>query len=100
MACVEITFFIVVSPSIVGMAFGAGSAIAHQAVGAVSSAMFGGSKESAHAPAAQAAPPAYSAPAGPCEMDRTSLTNCLNSSNASNCDYYFTALQNCQSNQQ
>ena len=86
--------------SIVGMAFGAGSAVAHHAVGAVSNAMFGGSKDVEHAPVTQAAPPAYSAPTGPCEMDRTSLINCLNSSNASNCDYYFTALQNCQSSQQ
>ena len=81
------------------MAFGAGSAIAHKAVGAASSMMFGGGSEEA-APQAQAQTqerPAPRAAGGPCEMDRTSLTQCLNSSNASNCDFYFQALQNCQS---
>lgn len=79
------------------MAFGAGSAVAHQAVGAASSMLFGGgSKEAAPAPQAQERL-APRAAGGPCEMDRTSLTQCLNSSNASNCDFYFQALQNCQS---
>jgi hypothetical protein len=78
------------------MAFGTGSAIAHQAVGAASSMMFGGGSKEA-APQAQEQRPAPRAAGGPCEMDRTSLTQCLNSSNASNCDFYFQALQNCQS---
>jgi hypothetical protein len=78
------------------MAFGTGSAIAHQAVGAASSMMFGGGGKEA-APQAQEQRPAPRAAGGPCEMDRTSLTQCLNSSNASNCDFYFQALQNCQS---
>lgn len=82
---------------LLGMAMGVGSAVGHQAVNAISGAMFGG-KESAPAPApvAQAAPRQPEA-TGPCAVDRNSLTQCLNSSNASNCDFYFTALQNCQS---
>ena len=75
------------------MAFGAGSAVANQAVGAIFNSM-SGSKESAPQTPAVAAPKA----AGPCDSARTSFNQCLNSSNASNCDSYFTALQNCQSN--
>lgn len=76
-----------------GMAFGAGSAVANQAVGAIFNSMSGGKESAPQAPA-----PAVPKAAGPCDTDRTSLNQCLSSSNASNCDFYFTALQNCQSN--
>lgn len=36
---------------------------------------------------------------GACKMDHKHLMVCLNSgSNAGDCDFYFTALQNCQAN--
>jgi hypothetical protein len=67
--------------------------------------MFGGSKESAPAPAAQAAAPAaplYDSSAssgGACSYDQRAFTDCLkqNPNNASVCDQYFSALQACQS---
>lgn len=87
-----------------GFAFGTGSALARQAVGAV----FGGG--STPAPAAPQQPPTASTPApyppaasfsGPqgCELDQREFMACLqrNPSNASNCDQYFNALQACQS---
>ena len=86
--------------SIPGFGVGTGHEVAHQAVGAVSSAIFGGSKEAGHAPVTLAAPPAYSEPTGLCMIDLTSLINCLKSSNAIECNYYYTALQNCQSSRQ
>jgi hypothetical protein len=83
-----------------GFAFGTGSALAREAVGS----MFGGSKESAPAPAAQAAAPAApvydsSSSAGACSYDQRAFTDCLkqNPNNASVCDQYFSALQACQS---
>ena len=81
-----------------GMAVGTGSA--HHAINAM---MGGSSNHHAPAPAAPAAQPAYTpAPmsAGVCDMDRKALSNCLDGSSASNCEFYFTALQNCQSNAQ
>eukprot|EP01036_Dinobryon_divergens_P036003 gene36003-46776_t len=80
-----------------GFAFGTGSAIAREAVGAV----MGGSR-SAAPPAQQAAPapqtPSYSGPAA-CEMDHREFLACLqrNSSNSSSCGSYYSALQQCQS---
>mmetsp|Transcript_24487 Transcript_24487/g.23515 ORF Transcript_24487/g.23515 Transcript_24487/m.23515 type:complete len:154 (+) Transcript_24487:118-579(+) len=84
-----------------GMAFGTGSAIARQAVGGVMG-MFGGGGSTEQAPqqAAPVAPPMQSSEAqGACKMDHQQLMECLNSgSNANNCDFYFTALQQCQAN--
>jgi hypothetical protein len=50
--------------------------------------------ESAPASASTAAPRA----GGACELDQQALMQCLNAGNASNCDFYFNALQSCQSN--
>eukprot|EP00401_Gymnodinium_catenatum_P082513 CAMPEP_0117515222 /NCGR_PEP_ID=MMETSP0784-20121206/30469_1 /TAXON_ID=39447 /ORGANISM="" /LENGTH=138 /DNA_ID=CAMNT_0005311033 /DNA_START=41 /DNA_END=457 /DNA_ORIENTATION=+ len=79
-----------------GFAFGTGSAVARQAVGAIMGG--GGSSE---APAAQAPPaaptPSYGASA--CEFDSQNFARCLqeNPSNAGNCDHLYNALQACQS---
>eukprot|EP01031_Cornospumella_fuschlensis_P032065 gene32065-38777_t len=80
-----------------GFAFGTGSAVARNVVNSV---MGGGSSSSQPAPAV--APPAavpetnYS---GPCGMDQKAFMECLqqNQNNASSCDFYFNALQACQS---
>jgi hypothetical protein len=89
-----------------GMAFGTGSAMAHQAIGAITGS-FGGSKSEAPAAAAPAAPeapahhqtPAPSAGADKCDMDLTAFNNCMkdNRGNIASCDFYFQALQQCQS---
>jgi hypothetical protein len=81
-----------------GFAFGAGSAMARQAVNSV----FGGSSSSSAPAPQQAAPaapaPVTQAPMTGCESDHSAFVRCLqdNPSNASNCDFYFTALQACQ----
>ena len=87
------------------MAMGVGSSLGRMAVGS----LFGGGtshapqQEHHHAPAPQQnhhhAPARESDYQGACKMDHQQLTECLNSSsNANNCDFYFTALQNCQAN--
>lgn len=81
-----------------GMAFGTGSAIAHQAVGAVTRSMSGSDKEAAPqaaAPVQQAAAPAQNM----CDMDQTAFNQCLqqNPNNFQACDSYMSALQACQS---
>mmetsp|Transcript_6100 Transcript_6100/g.8507 ORF Transcript_6100/g.8507 Transcript_6100/m.8507 type:complete len:142 (+) Transcript_6100:64-489(+) len=81
-----------------GFAFGTGSALARQAVGAV----FGGG--SAPAPTPVAPQPAVAAPVVPyngpvtCELDHREFLACLqrNAHDASNCDQYYSALQACQ----
>ena len=93
-----------------GMAIGTGSAIAHQAVGAVAGAMSGSGSKSNEAP-----PPAvhtsdgstggggYSGRvSGPCALDQQELYKCLEdqNGNAGQCQYYFDALRDCQENQQ
>lgn len=84
-----------------GMAFGAGSAVAHQAVGAASNAIFGGgSKESAPAAPAAAAAEAAAPPAaaGACATQQTSFYDCLKATNgdANMCQQYFEAFKSCQ----
>lgn len=83
-----------------GMAFGTGSAIARHAVGAVVDSFSdkGSSAPAAPAPAA-ATNAAARAPAGPCQIDQTAFLQCMqqNSSNISACDFYYNALQQCQS---
>jgi hypothetical protein len=37
---------------------------------------------------------------GPCAHDHLALNQCLQSANAASCDFYFQALQNCQTNSQ
>eukprot|EP00981_Chlorochromonas_danica_P008172 scaffold2041_cov174-Ochromonas_danica.AAC.9 len=85
-----------------GFAFGTGSAIARNVVNSV---MGGGSSS---APEVQQAAPAAPAPVapvaapeytGPCGPDQKTFMECLqqNANNATNCDFYFNALQACQS---
>ena len=90
------------------MAFGTGSAIAHQAVGAIAGSMGGGSS-SEEAGSASAAPSAAAAPAqqvgqsaGPCGQNSQDLYKCLNeqNGNAAACQYFFDALTQCQNNAQ
>lgn len=89
-----------------GFAFGAGSAVARQAVNSVFDSFSGDKKEApaaaAPAPAAPtpyAAAPPSGAVTGPCAVDQLAFTRCLqeNPTNASNCDQYYSALQACQS---
>lgn len=87
-----------------GFAFGTGSAIARNVVNSV----MGGGSSSAPAPEVQQAAPVAPAPVapaavpevtGPCSSDQKAFMECLqqNSNNAVNCDFYFNALQACQS---
>ena len=82
-----------------GMAFGTGSAIAREAVGAV---MGGGSRN--NAPEPQQAAPAPEPQqqdqrmSGPCADDYKAFTLCVkqNPSDISQCDFYMQSLQACQ----
>ena len=78
-----------------GMAFGAGSSVAHHAVGAAMNGMFGGKTPEQITPQAVAAEPVASA----CEVDKNRLYSCLKDSDAERCSEFFTALQSCQENQ-
>lgn len=85
-----------------GVAFGAGSEVAHQAV---RSFMGGGSGSSGHAepaaaPAAAAPMSAASTSAPVCQMPQQDLYKCLQeqNGNVSACQYYFDALKQCQQN--
>jgi hypothetical protein len=83
-----------------GLAWGTGTAVARHAVDGVLGAFSGDKKESAPAPQPQQ--PQYQAPPvpqGPCAVDQQAFTKCLqeNPTNAANCDFYFNALQSCQS---
>ena len=89
-----------------GFAFGTGSAIARQAVGAV----FGGGSSSSSTPS----PQQDSVPSAPtpqhiersstqsslsaCQVDQSAFNNCMkeNNNSVSSCDFYFQALQQCQ----
>lgn len=77
------------------MAFGTGSAIGRRAVDAV---MGGGS--AAPEPVARENFPVERAPAdlGACAVDHRAFLQCMQESkgNASSCEMYYTALQNCQ----
>lgn len=82
-----------------GFAFGTGSALAREAVGAAMGAFSGGDK----APAPQAPQQTQAQPqmsSGPCAIDNQAFMQCLqnNSGNAGNCDFYYNALQSCQAN--
>jgi len=89
------------STIIQGMAFGTGSAIAHRAVGAVADS-FGGSKEAPAAPAPVQAAPVHNnmGQQGPCHMDMEAFNRCMRENNnaVTSCDFYYQALQQCQSN--
>jgi len=86
-----------------GMAFGTGSAIAHQAVGAAVGAMSGGSSSSgdqvaAAAPVAQPSLDAGSAGTGVCANDKQIFFDCLKANNgdAQSCSFLYEQLQQCQ----
>lgn len=78
-----------------GFAFGTGSALARQAVGAV----FGGGSSAPAPVAPQPTAPAvpYNGPVA-CELDHREFLACLqrNADNASSCDQYYSSLQACQ----
>ena len=82
-----------------GMAFGAGSAIAHRAVGAVADGMSGTGEEGG---AVNESQKQAQANAGPCGEPKGFLYQCLEqqNGNATACQYYFDALRSCQENQQ
>jgi len=75
-----------------GMAFGAGSAVAHKAVDAAANSLFGGDK-----PAASASAPAP-VMGGPCSLEHQSFLKCLerNNNDASACSSFFENLSACQ----
>jgi len=80
-----------------GMAFGTGSAIAHQAVGAAVGAMSGGGSSDS----GQEAPPQQQQQQqqqDPCAYDTQSFNQCLqnNNNNLSACQEFFDALRQCQ----
>lgn len=84
-----------------GMAFGTGSAIAHQAVGAAVGAMSGGSSSSGHdqaAPQQQQQQMAAPVDGGVCGNDKQLFFDCLKSNNgdAQACSFLYEQLQNCQ----
>jgi hypothetical protein len=75
-----------------GFAFGTGSSLARHAVDSMMGG--GGSAPAAQAPAAPA-PQQYSNAA--CDVDQKALMQCFqNGGNASSCEFYFNALQQCQ----
>lgn len=89
-----------------GFAFGAGSAVAHRAVGAVADSMTGGgsSAEAAPAPPAAAAPaqaPAMGNANDVCMMDRNNFYDCLkqNQNDEASCNFLYDQLKMCQQNQ-
>jgi hypothetical protein len=91
-----------------GFAFGAGSAVAHQAVGAAVGAMSGGgssSDQAAPAPAPQQMQQqqpqgfdANSAQGGACSNDKQLFFDCLQANNgdAQSCSFLYEQLQTCQ----
>lgn len=85
-----------------GMAFGTGSAIAHQAVGAVANSFSGSGSQSA--PAQQAAEvPSHQQQAvqGACASDKQMYYECLqvNKGDQQSCTFLYEQLQQCQLNQ-
>lgn len=83
-----------------GLAWGTGTAVARHAVDAVFDSFSGNKNEAPRQQqAAPAAPAAPQVAAGPCDVDRSAFVKCLqeNPTNAANCDFYFNALQACQS---
>jgi len=87
-----------------GMAFGTGSAMAHQAVGAAVGAMSGGSssddQQQAAAPLQQEQQgfDAGSVQGGACGNDKQLFFDCLKASNgdAQSCSFLYEQLQTCQ----
>jgi hypothetical protein len=89
-----------------GMAFGTGSAIAHQAVGAVAGS-FGGGGSKEEAPQEQAPMPAQGQgmnqggqDMGACSNDKSMFYECLNHNKGDqqSCTFLYEQLQQCQQN--
>jgi hypothetical protein len=80
-----------------GMAFGAGSAIAHRAIGAAADGLSGSGAEGVTEGQEQR----QQQDLGPCGEPKNLLYQCLEQQqgSASACQYYFDALRTCQENQ-
>ena len=88
------------STMVQGFAFGTGSSIAREAVGSVLGSGQQQPQQAIDVPMQNQQPAYRAAPTqGPCAFDNEALMNCLkaNASNASSCEFYFNALQQCQS---
>ena len=81
-----------------GMAFGTGSAVAHEAVHAGVKAMSGGGGEPAPGPGQQAY--AEQGPADACAHQSKAFLDCMQVENGqmSACQYYFDRMQQCKLN--
>ena len=84
-----------------GMAFGTGSAIAHQAVGAAVGAMSGGGSSQSDQAAAPVQQQSYDASAvqgGAYANDKQLFFDCLKANNgdAQSCNFLYEQLQQCQ----
>lgn len=86
-----------------GMAFGAGSAIAHRAIGAAADAVSGGGSDDTSSHQQEQGSYAASGQSnerGPCDDNQSQLYQCLSdqSGNAAACQFFFDALRDCQDN--
>lgn len=84
-----------------GMAFGTGSAIAHQAVGAAVGAMSGGGSDAAPAEQQQQQIQAAPAQQDACSYDKEMFFDCLkmNKGDQESCQFLYNNLQSCQRNE-
>merc|ERR1711862_988325 len=88
-----------------GMAFGTGSAIAHQAVGAAVNSMSGGGSHSEKEPVlVEEMSIGHQKPSemvGPCAQDKQMFFDCLkhNQGDQQACSFLYETLNTCQSNQ-
>jgi hypothetical protein len=80
-----------------GMAFGAGSEVAHQAV----RGMMGGNSNHAQAAPQEGQQQATNTKEAPCTFENSNFVECLKFSNndIARCQEQFNAIQNCQKNQ-
>ena len=85
-----------------GMAFGAGSAIAHRAIGAAADAVSGGDESHDHQQQGNGnyAAADQNQERSPCDDNQSQLYQCLSdqSGNAAACQFFFDALRDCQEN--
>ena len=84
-----------------GMAFGTGSAIAHQAVGAVVGSMSGGGRSAEPTPVAPAQMSGAPQGSGQCVQDKQMFFDCLQQTKGDQqaCSFLFENLQACQRNE-
>ena len=82
-----------------GMAFGAGSAVAHQAVNAIAGS-FSGDKEKPAQQAVAAPVSSQNASSSACQVDFSRFNFCMKENNnaISACDFYHNALKTCEEN--